>query len=98
MIALMKGIERSALQRNLHKIDILATVQKHRELSRTKAACYSHINVVEGMKLVDELVDQGFLVRIVHDGSGGGYTVMLSQKGSVILKKYHEMLGLLEVC
>jgi predicted transcriptional regulator len=54
--------------------------------------------MVEGMKIVDELVDQGFLVRIAHDGSGGGYTVTLTEKGNMILKKYHEMLGLLEDC
>ncbi len=95
---MMALARRNMLQRNLRKIDILTTIQKYRRLSVLKAVCYSQTRNVDGYRLVDELSSAGLLVKEANDGEGAGYVVLLSEKGSDVLRKYREMLGLMEDC
>lgn len=93
---MMALVERSNLQRSLRKMDILATVQKYHQICRTKAVLYSHMDVDDGMELLDTLVRQGFLEKTPNLGNGRGYIVMLTEKGRMIVRKYREMLELME--
>lgn len=78
------------------KIRILATVQKYRELSASKAVSWSHIRGSEGMRAIDELAGAGFLVKEANGGPGLGCVVTLSEEGAAILRKYREVLSLME--
>ena len=78
------------------KIMILATVQKHRKMSASQAVSWSHIRGSAGMRAIDELAGGGCLVKQANGGQGLGYAVTLSEKGADVLRKYREMLGLLE--